>query len=41
MILPTSSAYMGVKAYFQAGYLDSTNPVWPMPVSDVWSTTYK
>jgi hypothetical protein len=39
--IPTSPAWVGITAYFQSAYLDFVNPVWPMPASDIWQTTYK
>ncbi|MCB9871413.1 MAG: S8 family serine peptidase [Planctomycetes bacterium] len=42
VVFPTQATFKGVTGYFQSGYLDFTaNVVWPMPASDVWSTTYK
>jgi hypothetical protein len=38
---PVMPSMVGLKAYFQAGYLNKNGTqTWPMPVSDVWSTTY-
>jgi hypothetical protein len=42
VVFPTSVSFKGITAYFQSGYQDFTpNVVWPMPVSDVWSTYYQ
>ena len=38
--VPVVPSATGLTIYFEAGYIDGINPVWPMPSSDVWSTRY-
>lgn len=40
LAFPVLPAVVGHTLYFQAGYLNQQQPVWPMPTSDVWATSY-
>ena len=40
LTFPVIKSMNGLTAYFQVGYLNAAGPIWPMPTSDIWSTTY-